>query len=84
MNTNTTTAILNSITWAVNYDIIGTFYKYYDDSIYYKYALLQTPFNFYASMLECDNSIMKDSVITLTAFKRRFVNAPCLIQTSLK
>ena len=74
LRTNTNVSIINAITWGVNYSTIGVFYKYYDDSIYHKYVLIEAPFNFYASILKCDNSIMKDSEITLSAFKRRFVN----------
>ena len=70
---NTTTSLLHAITWGVNYSSIGAFYKYYDDSSYYKYTILNTPFNFYASMLKADNSIMRDSAMTLSTFNYRFV-----------
>ena len=72
-NSNNTRAILNALTWAVNYSSIGAFYRYYEDTIYYEYAILHRPFNFYASMLKSDHSIMNESVMTLTIFNRKFV-----------
>ena len=68
-------SIINSITWSVNYSSIGSFYQFYDDTLYYKYTLVNTPFNFYTSIICSDYSIMNDSEITLSVFKQKIVKA---------